>query len=371
MNEVLDNGRISTKQLAVLVIYFIIGDMLLILPSLTAAAAKQDAWISGWMGFLIGWPIAWFLFRFSRIFPKLTLVEYNRYLLGRWIGGFVTVFYLYYNFTTVAILVREVGDFMTTQIFTETPINAIHLLMIFTLVWGVKSGLETIAQTGETFFPWFVMLFVALFIMLIPQAQPSRLLPIMGEGMRAITHGSFYTTTFTFCELNIILMILPQVAQSNHTERDYLLGIFIGGMAICSTILLSILVVGPFWAGNHLYTTYAIAKKINIGNFLERVEVILAINWIISTYFKTILDFYALLLGIAQFFKLRDFRPLSLPAGVIIFGLAFAVTPNIAYFNYIVEYYIYWDVTCAVGIPLLLYTVYLFRKNSVNHLLAK
>lgn len=48
----LENGRISTKQLAILVIYFIIGDMLLILPSLTAAASKQDAWLSGESDFL-------------------------------------------------------------------------------------------------------------------------------------------------------------------------------------------------------------------------------------------------------------------------------------------------------------------------------
>jgi spore germination protein KB len=361
----MENGRISSRQLSVLVIYFIIGDMLLILPSLSVSAAKQDSWLSGGMGLLIGWPIAWFMYRFSRLFPKLTIIQYNRRILGRWIGGLVTLFYLYYYLTTTAVLVREAGDFITTQIFTESPINAIHLLLIITLVWGVKSGLESIARSGETFFPLYIFLFLALFVLLIPQVDMSRLQPIMGEGIRAITHGSLYTTTFSFCELNAMLMFLPYVVTGKTTERDYLIGLFLGGMAICSVILLTLLVIGPNLASSHLYGTYAAAQKINIGGFVQRVEAILAINWIISTFFKTILDFYALLLGTAQFLKLRDYRPLAIPGGMLVFGLAFAVSTNTVYYNYVVDYYIFWDLTCALIIPLMLYIVYKFRSQTM------
>ncbi|GAA3400574.1 endospore germination permease [Paenibacillus hodogayensis] len=360
----MEQGRISSRQLAVLIIYFIIGDMLLILPSLTISAAKQDGWLAGWVGFLIGWPIAWLLFRFSRLIPGLTLIQYNRRLLGKWVGGIVTLFYLYYYLVTTGVLVREVGDFFSTQIFPEMPINAIHFMLIITLVWGIKCGLESIARSGETFFPLYIFLFLALFLLLIPQAELVRLRPVMGEGVRAILHGSLYSTTFTFCELNTVLMILPYVVNNNKTERDFLLGTFIGGMAICSIILLTILVIGPNLASSHLYAAYAAAQKINIGSFLQRVEAILAINWILSTFFKTIVDFYAFLLGTAQFLNLRDHRQLAVPGGMLVFGAAFAVSANVVYFNYIVEYYIFWDLTCAVAIPLLLYIVYKFRSNS-------
>ncbi|RXZ80057.1 hypothetical protein EBB07_20130 [Paenibacillaceae bacterium] len=368
MFNVFTNETISTKQLAVLVIYFIIGDMLLILPTLTVAAAKQDAWLSGWIGFIIGWPVAWFLFRFSRLFPKLSLIQYNRKLLGRWLGGLVALFYLYYFLTNVSILIREVGDFITTQILTETPLLVVHLLMIIILVWGVKSGLETIARTAETFFPWSMLLFVLVAVLLLPQMQLDRLKPIMGEGLRAIMSASMYSSTFTFYELTAFLMIFPHVAYQKNTEKDYLIGAFLGGMAICSIILLTLVVVGSNVIPTHLYATYAAAQRINIGNFIQRVEAIIAINWIVSTYFKCILNFYALLLGITHAFKLQDYRTLAVPVGLIIFGLAFTVTPNTVYFNYIVTYYVYWDVTCAFIIPLLLYFVYLLRRNQFKEL---
>ncbi|REK76844.1 GerAB/ArcD/ProY family transporter [Paenibacillus paeoniae] len=357
------NGKISTKQLAVLVIYFIIGDMLLVLPSLIVSAAKQDAWLSGMLGFIVGWPVAWFLYKFSRLYPKLTIVQYSRRLLGKWLGGLVAIFYLYYYLTNVSVILREVGDFITTQFLTETPIMVIHLLMVILIIWSMKSGIETIARTGETFFPWNALLFIALIILLLPQVQMDRIQPIMTEGLRNINYASLYSSTFTFCEMNVFLMILPQVANSKHTERDYLIGAFLGGMAICSIVMLTLVVIGPNLIPSLIYPTYSAAQKINIGNFLQRVEAILAINWIISTYFKIILNFYALMLGLTQLLKLRDTRSMTVPVGLIAFGLAFAVTPNTVHFNYMINYYIYWDITCAIVLPLLLYAIHLIRKK--------
>jgi spore germination protein KB len=250
----------------VLAIYFIIGDMLLILPSLTISAAKQDGWLSGLWSFAF-WPVVWLLYRFSRLFPKLTIIQYNRLLLGKWVGGLVSVFYLYYFLTNTSILVREVGDFFLTQIFTETPGNAIHFMMIIALVWAVKSGLESVARTGETFLPLYVFLFLALFLLLLPKADFSRLQPLMGEGVLAITHGSLYGGTFTFCELNAFLMIFPYVVDNKHTQRDLLLGTILGGLAICSLILVTLLGLVPIWLLAIFMQPTRQRRKLTLGAF--------------------------------------------------------------------------------------------------------
>jgi spore germination protein KB len=49
-------------------------------------------------------------------------------------------------------------------------------------------------------------------------------------------------------------------------------------------ILMSILVLGSYMTANDFYATYTLAKKINIGNFLQRLEVILVISYLTSTF---------------------------------------------------------------------------------------
>ncbi|WP_338552066.1 GerAB/ArcD/ProY family transporter [Paenibacillus sp. KS-LC4] len=68
-------ASISARQLAILVIYFIMGDMQLFLPSLTAVYADEASWISGLAGLPIGLGIAWFIYGLSKQFPNMTLMK--------------------------------------------------------------------------------------------------------------------------------------------------------------------------------------------------------------------------------------------------------------------------------------------------------
>ncbi|MBI0577233.1 GerAB/ArcD/ProY family transporter [Neobacillus cucumis] len=68
------------------------------------------------------------------------------------------------------------------------------------------------------------------------------------------------------------------------------------------------------------YPSYVLGKRISIGNFLERIEVIVAVIWIISIYFKLSFCYYGLSLVLAQIMKLKDYR-------ILLFLLAFLLIP--------------------------------------------
>ncbi|WP_158289429.1 GerAB/ArcD/ProY family transporter [Paenibacillus flagellatus] len=367
----IDNGRISVKQLAALVLFFVIGDNLLVYPSIAASVSKQDAWLSGLLGIMLGLGAAWFLFRFGRLKPDSTLVGFARDVLGRWAGGAVVVLYLCYFLINASVILREIGDFTTTQFFPNTPIQVIHLMVVFILVWGFKSGLETIARTGEVFFPIFALLLTSLFVFLMPQVEFSRVQPIMGQGLPNIVRGSMYLFTYSFCEMCLFLMILPSVVRNRHAARDFVLASSIGGIAVFAIATLSILVLGADLSAHYRYTSYVLAQKISIGHFVERVEPILAINWIISTYFKSMLNGYAFLIGISELLGLRDVRALAVPFGVLLFGLAYIVSPNVVFFSSMFPYWIEMDMLFGLFIPGVLFAVHVMKKGRSKRKTAK
>ncbi|GAA3405628.1 endospore germination permease [Paenibacillus hodogayensis] len=367
-----EKDSIGTKQLAVLIVFVTLGDMLLVLPTAIASAAHQDSWISSLSGMVFGLLITGLLFVLGKSIGRDGLMGLNRKLLGRFAGGLVSVVYLLYFLMNTSIMVRESSDFLTTQLFPETPMRAIHAMAIIALMVGVKYGLQTIARTSELFFPIFALLLTALLLMLIPQVETERLQPIMANGISPVVKGTVLASVYPFCELCVILMVMPHVVRQKHLARDYGLAVLLGGIGSFSVILLSILVLGSTMTSHFIYPIYILSGKVSIGHFLERLEALLAVNLVLSTFIKSVLFYYAFVLGMAQLFKLDDYRPLVFPTGMIVFGLAFVISPNVVYFNSVIMTYLAdIDVVVGIALPLLLVAVYRMKGKAVGGRPAK
>ncbi|WP_338552065.1 GerAB/ArcD/ProY family transporter [Paenibacillus sp. KS-LC4] len=258
-----------------------------------------------------------------------------------------------FMFHSSIMQIREISDFVTIQILIETPIIILCLLLIFPLALAIHGGIRAVGRAGETIFPVFVILFVLLLVLILPSLSLTNLLPIWGAGATGIIKGSIFFVGFPFCELFAFLMIFPNVVRSKHRARDYMLGVLIGGLAVWMVVLLCMLMLGSYITQHSLYAPYIMAKKINIGNFIQRLEAIFAISFIITSYFRSLIYGYAFVLGVAQLFKLRDFRILTIPFAFMAFGYSYVVSPGIVFFNWLVIPCVLWILTYSPGLLLL------------------
>ncbi|WP_338552064.1 endospore germination permease [Paenibacillus sp. KS-LC4] len=346
---------ISVRQLAILVIFFAIGDMQLYLPPLTAAYAKHSAWMSGVIGIPFGVGAAWFLFSISKRFPGKTLIEINNQAFGKIAGGLLSFVFLMMMFNTSITQVREIADFVSTQMMTETPQIVICLLMVLPITLAIRGGITTIARLGEVIFPFFFAMFILLVILLIPKIDLTQMLPIEVTGFPGIMKGALFFIAFPFCEMFAFLMFFDRVEESEHAARDYLLAAFVAGIAIWVTIVLCICVLGVFATEHTIYSPYVMAKKINIGDFVQRLEAVLAVDYIISTYFRCIIYGYAFIRGLQQLFKLQDHRFLMRPFGFLIVGYAYFLAPGIVSFVHFDVVWLFWVFSYSPGLLLLSY----------------
>lgn len=169
--------KLTIRQFAVLTFTTIIGDMILLYPTMVAYSAKQDAWICSLLSLPIGLFILWLMYKLHRTYPNMSLIEICPKVLGKWLGSVLSAAYLFYFLMGASICIREVGDFMTTQIYLNTPIRAIIILFVVTLTWGMLKGLGTIGRSSELLAPIVVFSLLFLIIFLLPQAEVSRLKP--------------------------------------------------------------------------------------------------------------------------------------------------------------------------------------------------
>ncbi|MGC4378338.1 endospore germination permease [Fictibacillus sp. Mic-4] len=357
--------KIGARQFTILVILVTIGDSLLVLPAIPAFEAKQDAWIAAIVGLIIGLVVIYLICTVGKLYPQLTLIQYSEKILGKWPGKMVGFLFLCYLFVSISTHTREIDDFFTTEILPNTPMMAISFLFIGIVVMAAILGLEVIARSAELFFPIFLTLFFVLIVCLTPQIELQNLQPIFEGGMKPILRGSFATTAFPFIEDVVFLMIFPNIIQAEKIKKRFIIGAMLGGIVLILFITVSILVLGPYDVANSIYPGYALSKKINIGNFIQRIEIILAVMWLLTTYIKVAFYFYIMNLGLVQIMEIKNEKnlPFALPLGLIVIVFSLLVSPHIAYIIHVISaYWPFLDGVYSVLLPLLLLFVYWLRK---------
>ncbi|WCN38282.1 GerAB/ArcD/ProY family transporter [Aneurinibacillus uraniidurans] len=357
-------GKIRASSFALLVMLYTIGSSILLSPSSLAFEAKQDAWMGAILGIGVGVAATSLYSRLGKYFPNMTLVEYSETILGKWLGKVISFLFICFFFIIASLILRNLGDFLTTQIMPETPIQFAEILFVVIVIMGVRLGLETLAGAAEIFFPWFILLLLILILFLIPEVDIKKIQPVFEEGIKPIIRASLPLMGFPFFELVVFSMFIPYVDKQDKVGKALVIGAGAGGFVLFILTFLSVLVLGPTATAGNAYPSYLLAKKINIANFITRIEAIMAIMWFITIFFKLSLAFYASILGLAQLVKLKEYRILTLPFSMILIVASLVLVPNTPY---LIEFNesIWWLYSATYGLvfPTLLLVVAMLRKK--------
>ncbi|BAM47900.1 GerAB/ArcD/ProY family transporter [Amphibacillus xylanus] len=356
---------INSYQLTIMVALITVGDAILVLPASVAIVAKQDAWISMLLSLLFGSLVVLLFVKVSKLQSNLSFVQVILKILGKPIGSIVVMFFLLYLLFSVSILLRELGDFITTQILLETPIKVINLLFITVIIFGVRSGLATLARVSEVFYPVVFLFLVTLFTLVLPSIQIEWIRPLLGHGFKPVINGTIIATSFPFMELIVILMFIPNILKKNKFRKNFLTGALFGGTALFINVLLCTIVLGVPTTIRNVYPTFILARSISVGHYIQRIEGLIAIFWMITVFIKITLYSYAFHIGVKQLFNLKNYRQLTYPFGFILFGTSILVASNYTEYSEIIsKYWSYYDMTVAIFIPFLLIIVSMFRKKT-------
>ncbi|NOV00761.1 GerAB/ArcD/ProY family transporter [Paenibacillus planticolens] len=360
----IEKGRIGVHQFTILTILFTIGSSILIAPSGLAYDAKEDAWIAAILGLLFGLLLVILYQALGRRFPQKTLVAYCEELMGKWFGKAIGLLYFCFFFLLAALVLRNLGDFISTQVLVDTPLQFTHIFFLAIVILGIRNGLETFTRTSEIFLPWVLTFFFLMFILLPTQMKTSNMLPVLGYGLKPVVRASIPLIGTPYMELVVFLMIMPFVNQTQKLGKAFLAGVSIGGCLLIVISLLSILVLGDDLTAIQMYPSFSLARRISIGNFLERLEVVMAGIWFITIYFKLTLCLYASAVALGEIFKLTEIRQLYVPLGMSLLVLSIIAYPDASYFvQFSSKIWVFFSGTFGLVIPLLLLLSAILRKK--------
>jgi spore germination protein KB len=164
-------------------------------------------------------------------------------------------------------------------------------------------------------------------------------------------------------------MIFPsKVNERKQGGKAFYIGTLIGGIILILVIMLDILVLGPDNTARNIAPSYTMAKKINVGNFLMRIEAVIATIWIFTTYTRTVMYFYVSVVVFSNIFNIKDYRPFTTALGVIMVFYSLIVFPTVSSSGeYNKNIWLFHAAAFGLVMPLLLFITAKFRNIFKKH----
>lgn len=307
---------ISPWQYFTLSSIYLIGVSALIMP---LGGARQGGWLAVLLavGEALVLALAWLAL--AGRFPEDTMYVYSRRLLGRFLGKAVAIGYVLYFVLVGSIALRAIADLYVTAVLHRTPILVFILVLGGLAAWLVAVGLEAMARLSELLLP-LILLFVGtltLLTFITPHlVRWQHLFPLLEAGGGALARSSVVGLAFSFGEAVGLATLVPFLNVPTSSRRSLMGAIVFVGLILAVLALRNIVVLGPEEVGRVIYPSLTATQEIVLGDFLQRIEVLLIFIWTFGAFFKIAVSLYLAALGLGETLA-RGSYPLFAPAVAI------------------------------------------------------
>jgi spore germination protein KB len=360
----LNKEKISDTQGIKLVILFIFGSTLVMG---TGGQAERDMWISTAAAILLSIPLYMVYSRILSLFPGKDLFEILELNFGKFFGKLISLLFIWFAFHLGALVIRNFGEFIATVALPETP--KIVSMLIFTLlcIWGAKAGIETLAKCSE-YFLIFVMSLIILFgLLVIPNMDTDNIMPIMGNGFGRAMAGVLSAITFPFGEAVVFMMVFSSLRNKKSSYRVFIPALILAGMVVVYISLRNIMVLGPSTIKAVYFPSYSVISRVNIGNFLQRMEIAVTVVFILSGYVKVTVCLLGATKGVARILGFDDYRILVTPVGLLMVNLSYIIYKDIMeMFDWAFKVWPYYAFPFQVILPVMIWIFIELKQRAKN-----
>lgn len=327
-------ARISTQQLVVLVYTLHFSATELLLPSSLARTGHSGGWLAPLLSFfLASFPVA--------------------LMLGRLPGRLLTLLAGLFNLVLTALCLRDVVELIPVAILPATPPLAVAVPFIVVATYGAYCGAEVLARLSFFFVVTAIVILVLGITTLTELLSPYRLLPLWEQSPVQL-FGAAWPTTGWYAESWSFFPLAAMTDQPQLVWKGLTLGALLAAFHLMCCTAMAIGVFGHELVANFAFPIFALFQQITIGEFVERLDVILISICLLGMLVKTAAHLW-LAAGATGFgLGMANHRPLLPALGLVAVVLMWLI-PNLPWlFIFSTTLWIPFSLGLGYGVPALL-----------------
>ncbi|QOR67728.1 GerAB/ArcD/ProY family transporter [Cytobacillus suaedae] len=292
-------------------------------PDLLLEDLKSAAWMAPFLSGLIAIVPIVLLIKVLGNYEGKNLHDINVHLLGKFVGGFVSITLLLLGSAAMIIDSRGYVNIINTLYFTKTPTPIIYLLLMVTCAYGARRGIQNIGSVA-----WLVLFYIKFalimaFILALQEGHVYSIFPFFGVGIEGIIRESALKVSI-YADILYLALIFPFVTTKSDFKKGVWISLLILIIEVSISMMLYIFIFDYESVQMLNYPFHEMIRYIKLGTFLTNIETFFFPIWLLATFIRFSVYLYLNGVLFGGIFKIKEFEYVipSLATVYLLAGLA-------------------------------------------------
>ena len=358
------NDKISSLQLAILLINTIIGVGVLSLPNTLAKNLKSDGWVLVIVSGILAIIFTIIVSKLMETYSGKTFVEFGKELVTTPVSFVVSIIFVVYFIGLSAFATRVLGEVVKMYLLLSTPIEVIIMTMLLTTTYAARCGVEVMARMSIIIIIAVSIPIAFLFVAVFMDIEINNLLPVFQFSIMDVIKG-IPSVFFSFIGFEFLLIFMAYSANQKKSTKYNVFSIVIIMIIYIFNFMISLGQFGVDELTHQLWPTLSLSQTINIpGAFIENVEGIVMGIWVLIAFTSIAPALYGYSIILSTLFKHKEHKHFVLPLVPIIYIVSLIPDNLVMVYNYMDTFVNYVGTFSAVIVPLTYFIISRFKKNK-------
>lgn len=265
--------------------------------------SKQDSTLSILLAGIIGLVFLFLYFYIRNYKSDLNLFEKINNLFGKF-GFVLNIICILLALVFSIMILSDLTHFISSQFLYYTSSIVISISFMILVVYALIKDIKTISKMSLIVFFFVAFISILIILGLMFNINISNFMPILHSGIKPVFKSSLIVLVYNIMPI-FFLLAIPKNLVSNDNTKSSILFYFISLFSIFSVSFMTIAILDVNLSLLYEYPGFHLLRQVNIGEFVDRIEIFLSIEWIISMCIMLIFCLYFVNTGIKSIIKVN------------------------------------------------------------------
>lgn len=322
---------------------------------MVALSAEGDYWLAIILSVSLALFMALIIIQLHTIFPGKNLFDICEACFGKIIGRIICILYILFVFEEGTMVLINAKQFITATTIAETPQTITIIPIMVLCAFAVKVGIEVIGKWSKGTVILLIAFILIMVMLLVNKMDINNFEPVLHKGFTPVFEGALSAFAFPFGEIVMLSLVFSNFKTKKSAYKVYIIGLLISGALSLMVATATVLVLGFDIATTSYFPVYTAARVINIGNFIQRLEVLVTLISVLGAFLKNSIILLATCKGIVKVLNLSNYRFITIPVSLLMVNLSnIWFDSRMAFVNYNADVWPYYAIVFEVFIPIML-----------------